>query len=99
MTLTVPKVGLVQLGCPKNLVDSERILTQLRAEGYVIAPGYDDADVVIVNIKSGATANSYVVTVGAVAASSCLLELRNTSGGPLSEAVVLSFAVLKAVAA
>ncbi|MCA0434120.1 MAG: 30S ribosomal protein S12 methylthiotransferase RimO [Proteobacteria bacterium] len=49
MTIHVPKVGLVQLGCPKNLVDSERILTQLRAEGYVIAPGYDDADVVIVN--------------------------------------------------
>jgi len=49
MTHSVPKVGLVQLGCPKNLVDSERILTQLRAEGYVIAPGYDDADVVIVN--------------------------------------------------
>ncbi|MFT3672164.1 30S ribosomal protein S12 methylthiotransferase RimO [Aestuariivirga sp.] len=49
MTAHVPKVGLVQLGCPKNLVDSERILTQLRAEGYVIAPGYDDADVVIVN--------------------------------------------------
>jgi ribosomal protein S12 methylthiotransferase len=49
MTVHVPKVGLVQLGCPKNLVDSERILTQLRAEGYVIAPGYDDADVVIVN--------------------------------------------------
>ena len=49
MTVHVPKVGLVQLGCPKNLVDSERILTQLRAEGYRIAPGYDDADVVIVN--------------------------------------------------
>jgi ribosomal protein S12 methylthiotransferase len=49
MTVHVPKVGLVQLGCPKNLVDSERILTQLRAEGYMIAPGYDDADVVIVN--------------------------------------------------
>jgi ribosomal protein S12 methylthiotransferase len=49
MTVHVPKVGLVQLGCPKYLVDSERILTQLRAEGYVIAPGYDDADVVIVN--------------------------------------------------
>ena len=49
MNIHVPKVGLVQLGCPKNLVDSERILTQLRAEGYVIAPGYDDADVVIVN--------------------------------------------------
>ena len=49
MNISVPKVGLVQLGCPKNLVDSERILTQLRAEGYVIAPGYADADVVIVN--------------------------------------------------
>jgi ribosomal protein S12 methylthiotransferase len=49
MNTHVPKVGLVQLGCPKNLVDSERILTQLRAEGYKIAPGYDDADVVIVN--------------------------------------------------
>jgi ribosomal protein S12 methylthiotransferase len=49
MTIHVPKVGLVQLGCPKNLVDSERILTQLRSEGYKIAPGYDDADVVIVN--------------------------------------------------
>ncbi len=49
MNVHVPKVGLVQLGCPKNLVDSERILTQLRAEGYKIAPGYEDADVVIVN--------------------------------------------------
>ncbi len=49
MNVHIPKVGLVQLGCPKNLVDSERILTQLRAEGYKIAPGYDDADVVIVN--------------------------------------------------
>ncbi len=49
MHTSVPKVGLVQLGCPKNLVDSERILTHLRAEGYVIAPGYDNADVVIVN--------------------------------------------------
>jgi ribosomal protein S12 methylthiotransferase len=49
MNKHIPKVGLVQLGCPKNLVDSERILTQLRSEGYRIAPGYDDADVVIVN--------------------------------------------------
>jgi ribosomal protein S12 methylthiotransferase len=49
MNKHVPKVGLVSLGCPKALVDSERIVTQLRAEGYVIAPGYDDADVVIVN--------------------------------------------------
>ena len=47
-----PRVGFVSLGCPKALVDSERILTQLRAEGYVIAPGYDDADVVIVNTCS-----------------------------------------------
>ncbi len=49
MNKHVPKVGLVSFGCPKALVDSERIVTQLRAEGYVIAPGYDDADVVIVN--------------------------------------------------
>ncbi len=44
-----PKVGFVSLGCPKNLVDSERILTQLRLEGYQIVPNYDDADVVVVN--------------------------------------------------
>lgn len=45
----VPRVGFVSLGCPKATVDSERIVTQLRAEGYVIAPRYDDADLVIVN--------------------------------------------------
>ncbi|MCW5605121.1 MAG: 30S ribosomal protein S12 methylthiotransferase RimO, partial [Burkholderiales bacterium] len=44
-----PKVGFVSLGCPKALVDSERILTQLRAEGYLIAPSYDNADLVVVN--------------------------------------------------
>lgn len=44
-----PRVGMVSLGCPKALVDSERILTRLRAEGYVIAPDYDGADAVIVN--------------------------------------------------
>jgi ribosomal protein S12 methylthiotransferase len=44
-----PKVGFVSLGCPKALVDSERILTRLRAEGYEICPTYDDADVVVVN--------------------------------------------------
>jgi ribosomal protein S12 methylthiotransferase len=43
------KVGFVSLGCPKALVDSERILTQIRAEGYEIAPSYEDAEVVIVN--------------------------------------------------
>src|SRR3954468_20547165 len=44
-----PRVGFVSLGCPKALVDSERILTQLRAEGYVVAPSYADADLVVVN--------------------------------------------------
>jgi ribosomal protein S12 methylthiotransferase len=44
-----PKVGFVSLGCPKALVDSERILTQLRAEGYAISPSYDGADLVVVN--------------------------------------------------
>ena len=44
-----PRVGFVSLGCPKALVDSEQILTRLRAEGYAIAPSYVDADLVVVN--------------------------------------------------
>src|SRR5664279_5992907 len=44
-----PRVGFVSLGCPKALVDSEQILTQLRAEGYAIAPTYEGADLVVVN--------------------------------------------------
>jgi ribosomal protein S12 methylthiotransferase len=44
-----PRIGFVSLGCPKALVDSERILTRLRSEGYVIAPSYAGADVVVVN--------------------------------------------------
>jgi ribosomal protein S12 methylthiotransferase len=44
-----PRVGMVSLGCPKALVDSERILTRLRAEGYAISPDYEGADAVIVN--------------------------------------------------
>jgi len=44
-----PKVGIVSLGCPKALVDSERIITRLRAEGYQIAPDYAGADLVLVN--------------------------------------------------
>lgn len=44
-----PKVGFVSLGCPKATVDSERILTQLRMEGYQIVPSYHEADVVVVN--------------------------------------------------
>ncbi|MDO9218189.1 MAG: 30S ribosomal protein S12 methylthiotransferase RimO [Lacisediminimonas sp.] len=48
-TPVAPKVGFVSLGCPKALVDSEQILTQLRAEGYDTAKSYDGADLVIVN--------------------------------------------------
>lgn len=44
-----PTVGFVSLGCPKALVDSERILTQLRLDGYDVVPSYDNADVVVVN--------------------------------------------------
>ena len=44
-----PKVGFVSLGCPKALVDSERILTQLRTDGYDVVPDYDSADLVVVN--------------------------------------------------
>ena len=44
-----PKIGFVSLGCPKALVDSERILSQLRAEGYAISPSYAAADLVVVN--------------------------------------------------
>ncbi len=49
MSTANPKVGFVSLGCPKALVDSERILTQLKVEGYDIVPSYDAADVVVVN--------------------------------------------------
>jgi ribosomal protein S12 methylthiotransferase len=45
----LPQVGFVSLGCPKALVDSERILTQLRAEGYRVSSTYEDADLVVVN--------------------------------------------------
>jgi len=44
-----PRIGMVSLGCPKALVDSERILTRLRAEGYAISPDYEGADAVVVN--------------------------------------------------
>ncbi len=43
------RVGMISLGCPKNLVDSERILTQLKLEGYDLVPDYENADVVVVN--------------------------------------------------
>lgn len=49
MARSAPKIGFVSLGCPKALVDSERILTRLRAEGYEVAPTYEAADMVVVN--------------------------------------------------
>ena len=49
MSKTKPTVGMVSLGCPKALVDSERILTQLRTDGYRISPDYEGADIVLVN--------------------------------------------------
>ena len=45
----MPRIGFVSLGCPKALVDSERILTQLRTDGYELVNDYDNADMVIVN--------------------------------------------------
>ena len=47
--MTVPRIGFISLGCPKALVDSERILTKLRGEGYDLVPTYQDADLVVVN--------------------------------------------------
>ncbi|MEQ1545751.1 30S ribosomal protein S12 methylthiotransferase RimO [Methyloglobulus sp.] len=47
--MTAPHIGFISLGCPKALVDSERILTKLRSEGYIISPNYKDADLVVVN--------------------------------------------------
>ncbi|MDH5471640.1 MAG: 30S ribosomal protein S12 methylthiotransferase RimO [Gammaproteobacteria bacterium] len=49
MSHQIPKVGFISLGCPKALVDSEQIITRLRAEGYEISPSYDGADLVVVN--------------------------------------------------
>lgn len=53
------------------------------------------ADAIVLNIKSGATANGYIATVGSVSAGSFRVELRNVSGGALGEALVLAFAVIK----
>jgi len=83
------KVGFVSLGCPKALVDSERILTQLRAEGYVTAPDYAGADLVIVNtcgfidaaveesldaIGEALAENGKVVVTGCLGAKSTLIK-------------------------
>ncbi|GGL70344.1 ribosomal protein S12 methylthiotransferase RimO [Wenxinia marina] len=78
-----PTIGMVSLGCPKALVDSERILTRLRAEGYAISPDYQGADAVIVNtcgfldsakaesldaIGEALTANGRVIVTGCLGA-------------------------------
>ena len=55
-TNAIPKVGFVSLGCPKATVDSEHILTRLRAEGYLISASYQDSDLVIVNTLASSTA-------------------------------------------
>jgi NAD(P)-dependent dehydrogenase (short-subunit alcohol dehydrogenase family) len=60
MKQLTPRVGFVSLGCPKALVDSERILTQLRAGGYEVVPSYDEADLVVVNAGRGL--NGSVIT-------------------------------------
>lgn len=49
MNKKIPQVGFISLGCPKALVDSERIITQLRTEGYQVSPTYQDSDLVVVN--------------------------------------------------
>ncbi|MHB8256876.1 MAG: 30S ribosomal protein S12 methylthiotransferase RimO [Acidiferrobacterales bacterium] len=84
-----PKVGFVSLGCPKALVDSERILTQLRVEGYVVSPSYDAADLVIVNtcgfidsaveesleaIGEAVTENGRVIVTGCLGAKSQVIK-------------------------
>ena len=49
MTRHIPSIGFISLGCPKALVDSEQIITRLRAEGYAIQPDYKSSDVVVIN--------------------------------------------------
>jgi ribosomal protein S12 methylthiotransferase len=88
----VPRVGFVSLGCPKALVDSERIVTQLRAEGYAVSSTYQDSDLVIVNtcgfideavqesldaIGEALTENGKVIVTG------CLGAKAGESGGSL----------------
>ena len=94
--MSSPKVGFVSLGCPKALVDSERILTQLRTEGYLVVPEYNNADVVVVNtcgfiddavqesldtIGEALSANAKVIVTG------CLGARSNTDGNNLVRAL------------
>ncbi len=58
-----PKVGIVSLGCPKALVDSERILTQLRTEGYAVSPTYAGADIDMPQRSSRDTAPTHQLSL------------------------------------
>ena len=84
MSASKQHVGFVSLGCPKALVDSERILTQLRTEGYATTSSYDEAEVVIINtcgfidaakaesleaIQEAMTENGKVIVTGCMGAS------------------------------
>ena len=91
-----PKVGFVSLGCPKALVDSEQILTQLRAEGYAISGTYDGADVVVVNTcgfiddavqESLDAIGEALAENGKVIVTGCLGAKKSASGGGLIEEV------------
>src|SRR5258705_8530689 len=86
------RVGSVSLGCTKALVDSERILTQLRAEGYLISPSYGDADLVVVNTcgfidaaveESLATIGEALAENGKVVVTGCLGAKAGEGGGNL----------------
>ncbi len=92
MAATPPKVGFVSLGCPKATVDAERILSQLRAEGYLLVPEYHQADLVVVNtcgfidaaveesleaIGDALTENGRVVVTGCLGAKEGLIRERH----------------------
>ena len=94
MKQSIPKIGFVSLGCPKALVDSEQILTQLRAEGYDIVPQYEDANLVVVNtcgfidsaveesldaIGEALTNNGRVIVTGCLGAKSDIIKKAHPS--------------------
>ncbi len=92
----IPKVGFVSLGCPKAMVDSERILTQLRAEGYEIAADYGGSDLVVVNTcgfideavqESLDAIGEALAENGRVIVTGCLGARRGAGGGTLVDEV------------
>ena len=85
------KVGFISLGCPKALVDSERILTQLRFDGYEVSPSYEDAGVVIVNtcgFIDSATEESLATIGEALEENGCVLVTGCMGGGDQAELVL-----------